>query len=106
MSAAIRGNAAEAQVLNALVNRGFEVAVPFGDGHPYDLLVDLTSTFLRVQCKRAWVTSGCITFNARTTDHGRGRESYSGRAEAFGVFSPLTEAVYFVPVADITTFKG
>ena len=39
MSSARRGNEAEAAVLSALVTQGYDVAVPFGEGQPYDLVV-------------------------------------------------------------------
>src|SRR6059058_6236090 len=68
-----RGDAAEAAVLYAFVKRNLNVLVPFGDGQPYDLVVDLTGgKFLRVQCKTAWPDDGCMRFNCRATDHGRG----------------------------------
>jgi PD-(D/E)XK endonuclease len=102
-----KGNAAEAAVLNALVQRGFNVLVPFGEGQPYDLGVHVPGgEFLRVQCKNARWDRGCVVFNSRTTDHGRGRRSYLGLADAFGVFEPSTAAVYLVPVADAPGFEG
>ncbi|HEX6229918.1 MAG TPA: group I intron-associated PD-(D/E)XK endonuclease, partial [Solirubrobacterales bacterium] len=73
MRRAGRGNKGEAMVLAALVYRDFEVLVPFGEGQPYDLVVHLTAArFLRVQCKTAWPYGGCMIFNCRSTDHGRG----------------------------------
>jgi len=107
MNSAKRGNEAEANVLCALVARGFEVSVPFGGGQPYDLLVDLgDSDFLRVQCKRAWPVRGCVVFNCRSTDHGRGPQSYAGLADIFGVYFPSTAAVYLVPLDAVAAFEG
>lgn len=106
MGTATRGNAAEACVLSALVSRGFEVLVPFGSGHRYDLLVDLESVFLRVQCKRAWPVRGCVVFNARSTDHGKGPGSYRGLADIFGVYFPPTEGVYLAPIDGVADFEG
>lgn len=81
--------------------------VPFGGGQPYDLVVDLCEpVMLRVQCKRAWPSGGCLIFNARGTDHGRGPRSYDGLADIFGVYFPPTDSVYLVPVADVTSNKG
>ena len=54
MAQAGSGNAGEAKVLAALVERGFDVLVPFGEGQPYDLVIHLGhSEFCRVQCKTA-----------------------------------------------------
>ena len=94
-------------VLAALVQRGYDVAVPFGEGQPYDLLVDLGDRdFLRVQCKRAWSLRGCVVFNCRSTDHGRGPQAYHGLADIFGVYFPPTSSVYLVPLDAIASFEG
>ncbi len=94
-------------VLAALVDRGFHVLVPFGEGQPYDLAVHLgEGEFLRVQCKTAWPRQGCIIFNCRTTDHGRGPQSYVGLADIFGVYFPPSRAVYLVPIDAVAQFEG
>lgn len=107
MKSAARGNAAEAAVLNNLVRRGLYVLVPFGGGHPYDLVVDIGGCdFLRIQCKRAWPLKGCLVFNSRSTDHGRGPQSYAGLADLFGVYFPPTDKVFLVPIDGVATFEG
>ena len=64
METAGKGNATEAAILAALAARGFEVLVPFGDGHAYDLVVHLgDGCFGRVQCKTGRLTGDCISFN-------------------------------------------
>jgi hypothetical protein len=101
------GTKAEAAVLNALVGRGYDVPVPFGEGLPYDLIVDLGGRdFLRVQCKRAWPLQGCVVFNTRSTDHGRGPQPYVGLADVFGVYFPPTKTVYMVPIEAVASFEG
>jgi hypothetical protein len=106
MGTATRGNQAEAVVLNAFVRRGFEVALPFGSGQPYDLVVDLGGVFLRVQCKRSWPARGCVVFNCRSTDHGRGPQSYRGLADIFGVYYPPTDSIFLVPIDGVAEFEG
>lgn len=106
MGTASRGNIAEVMVLAAFVRRGFEVALPFGSGQPYDLVVDLGGPFLRVQCKRAWPIRGCLVFNCRSTDHGRGPQSYRGLADIFGVYFPQTDSVFLVPLDGVAEFEG
>jgi hypothetical protein len=107
MRTAAKGNAAEAAVLHALIERDLNVLVPFGDGQPYDLVVQIPPEgFLRVQCKTARRKKGCLVFNARTTDHGKGRLPYVGLADLFGVYFPPTQSVYLVPVRDAQTYYG
>jgi hypothetical protein len=102
-----RGNQAEAKALSALVSRGLNVLIPFGEAHPYDLLVDLNdSGFLRMQCKAGRRVDGCVQFKARSTDHGRGPRSYVGAADIFGVYFPEQDSVYLVPIAGVAAFEG
>lgn len=106
MLSAARGNAAEAAILAALIEHGYYVLLPFGDGQPYDLAVDLGDSLLRVQCKRAWRRGGCMIFNSRSTDHGRGPQSYEGRADAFGVYFPPADKVHIVPLDEVGMGKA
>jgi len=99
----LKGRMTESLVLNAFVLRDYPVMVPFGEGQPYDLVVDVGDAFLRVQCKSARPAPGCLLFNARTTDHGRGPRSYLGRADVFGVCHPADSRVYLVPVPTVTS---
>jgi hypothetical protein len=106
METAAKGNAAEGAVLNAFIQRGYGVLVPFGGGQPYDLVIELGSALLRVQCKRAWPSGGCLVFNSRGTDHGNGRRSYRGLADIFGVHFPQNDSVYLVPIDEVADSKG
>jgi hypothetical protein len=107
MGTASRGNAAEAAVLSAFASRGYDVFIPFGGGQPFDLAVHLGGlSFLRVQCKAAWLKAGCLVFNTRSTDHGRGPQSYRGVADVFGVYFAQHDAVYLVPIDDVAEYEG
>ena len=99
------GNVTEAAVLAALVKLGHQVLIPFGDAHSYDLAVDPgEGPLIRVQCKTGRLKGTCVDFNCCSTDHGRGRQSYVGRADVFGVFCPAIERVFMVPVEDAAGF--
>jgi hypothetical protein len=107
MTTARKGNTTEAAVLRALVERDFAVLVPFGEGHPYDLVIHVEGTrFVRVQCKTARVQKGCLILNSRSTDHSRGAGTYLGLADVFGLYCPPTDQVYLVPVADVPTSQA
>lgn len=104
VTTALKGNTTEAAVLGAFVELDFAVLVPFGEGHPYDLVLQVSGgVFLRIQCKTARVYKGCVVFNSRSTDHGRGQGTYTGLADLFGVFCPSTRNVYLVPVSQVPT---
>jgi hypothetical protein len=101
-----RGNAGEAAVLNALVQRDFDVLLPFGEGHPFDLVVLTRDKFVRIQCKTAWRKEGCLVFNSHATDHGHGVRSYRGLADLFGVYFPPDDSVFMVPVNEVPLHEG
>jgi PD-(D/E)XK endonuclease len=101
-----RGNAAEAAVLNAFIRAGLMVYLPFGDGSPYDLLVDSGHALIKVQVKCGRIRDECIAFNSCGTDHGRGRMSYEGRADVFGVHAPQIDRVFIVPVEGCARFQA
>ena len=101
-----RGKANEAAVLHAFIEAGWDVWTPFGEGGAYDLLAGWEDQFLRVQCKSARVRDGCLVFNTHATDHGRGRETYEGRADVFGVSAPGLPNVYVVPIRAVAVSEG
>jgi len=101
------GTVTEAKVLTALVSHGLAVFFPFDADEAYDLLVDLKDgRFVRVQCKTGRERRGCVLFNACSTDHGRGRQSYTGRADVFGVWCETRDEVYVLDVAVVPQFVG
>jgi len=100
-----RGEATEAIVRTAFVVRGLTVLDPVGDNEPYDLVVDGEDGFSRIQVKTAYegANDGSIRFETRTTRvkaSGYERGRYDGRIELFAVFSPETEDIYLIPIAD------
>jgi PD-(D/E)XK nuclease superfamily protein len=102
-----RGNAAEAAVLQALTAAGLQVLLPFGGGLAFDLAaLSPEGRILRIQVKTGWVRNGCIEFNSRSTDHGRGQRDYRGRADIIAVHVPSLTRVFIVPVDDCPSSRG
>lgn len=98
---ATRGDVTEAAVLWHLTKHGFDVLVPFRHDLPYDLVVASAGAgFVRVQCKAGRLRRGSVVFNCASTDHGRGRLDYRGRADVFAVFCPELDQVFVVPVEE------
>ena len=111
-----RGLIGMTAVLNALVARGYEVLLPWGDHRRYDLafvqpeesLINGELRLMRVQCKVARLSpdGGYITVNPYNIIPGeKGRRSvkrgYLGDAEYFGVYSPDTGKVYLILVSEV-----
>lgn len=107
MSTIVRGNAAEAAVLHAFAVAGIPTLIPFGDGLPIDLAgVMPDDSILRVQVKSGRVRNDCVEFNTSSTDHGRGRQHYRGRADVIAVHVAEMDRIFIVPVEDCARFRG
>ena len=101
---ATSGDVAEGAVLGALLKGGCAVLIPFGQNHPFDLVVRRSAAhYVEIQCKTGWSRDGCVLFNSCSTDHGRGRQDYRGRADVFAVYAPWLDQVFVVPVEAAAT---
>jgi PD-(D/E)XK nuclease superfamily protein len=87
---------------------GYQVSVPWGENHRYDLIVEKENTLLRIQVKTGRLRMGSIWFNAYSSHAHRngGQRSYRGDADYFGVYCPDVQRVFLVPVEDVTENQG
>ncbi len=96
------GNLTEAKVIVALVEAGYLVSQPFGDGHKYDLVADDGEKLFRVQCKTGRVRNGVLIFNAYSIPGNKAKKcNYRGLADIFAVLNPLDGKIFLVPVSDV-----
>ena len=105
MNTTARGDIAEQAVVLALLKAGKTVLRPVSNGLRYDIVVDnLDGTFTRVQCKTGTLKcdGGVVRFRPRSADARRPNGvPYHGQIDAFGVYCPQNQEVYFVPIADL-----
>jgi hypothetical protein len=100
------GTRTEGIVLAALLERGYEVLVPFGNRAKYDFVIDDGARLQRVQCKtaHAGTTHDTLRFNtySLSASHAgrRRKSSYRGLVDLFAVYYPPNRGVYLVPVKD------
>lgn len=100
-----KGQITESMVLARLVQLGYQCLIPWGHDHRYDIAIDDNGTLVRIQCKTARYrkAGGSIAFNTDITYARVGGKphivkGYKGQADYFGVYSPDTGKVYFIPV--------
>lgn len=97
-----KGTLTEARIMSALVEAGYLVSLPFGEGHKYYFVIDDSQRLHRVQCKTGRVRGGSLMFNAHSfSGNGKVRRSYRGSADLFAVLNPETSQVYLVPVEEV-----
>src|SRR5215510_13861121 len=90
-----KGNVSESAALNAFSKAGFVVSLPFGNGTPYDLIVDTGKILLKVQVKTGRLRGGCILFPAQRIygRNGTKRHKYDeGEIDLFAVYCLENEA--------------
>jgi PD-(D/E)XK endonuclease len=96
----VKGNVSESAALNAFSKAGFVISLPFGNGAPYDLIVDTGERLLKVQVKTGRLRGGCVLFPAQRIygQHGTKRHKYDeGEIDLFAVYCQENDAVYLVP---------
>ncbi len=101
------GDITETKILTKLVEKGWTVSVPWGEGARYDLVADDGKDFHRIQCKTGRLRNGVIIFNAYSSHYhrDRGMDDYRGQADFFGVYCPELDEAYLVPVSEVGTTK-
>jgi hypothetical protein len=98
------GQRNETAVVLDLSRRGYQVLLPHGVNHRYDLVLDQGDEFLRVQCKTGRLRAGRIVFSTKSVRSNTKQvltRSYDGEVDYFAVYCPETDSVYAVPAAGI-----
>ena len=104
-----KGAVAETAISLEAVKLGIGVYRPLGDER-YDLIFDVGSRLLRVQCKWASTRGDVVIvplYSSRRTADGLRRSCYSPeQVDAFAAYSPETEHCYFAEINDIATLQA
>ena len=99
-----KGAIAEAAIVAAAIEAGIGVARPFVDER-YDLIFDLGSTLLRIQCKWASRVGEVIAvrcYSARRSATGLIKRVYSREdVDAFAVYCHDPQGRYLIPFDDV-----
>jgi hypothetical protein len=102
------GDISEARVLAKLVEAGYEVWLPFGENHRYDLVIDDGERLFRVQVKTGRLRGGAILYNCSSSHAHRkgGSRPYFGEIDYLAVYCPETQKVYLLPEQELTATKA
>ena len=97
------GDRSTLAVMLALHDAGLDLLLPFGENTRYDLVVDLDSRLVRVQCKTGRLRNGAVFFaTCSAYGHHRNpqahRRDYADQIDYFAVYCPETGGVYLIPV--------
>lgn len=94
----------------ALMKKGLQVLLPYGDNAPYDLAFERDSKILKVQCKTGKLKNGTIRFRLHSVARDVEAKKYvhvqyTG-IDYFGVYCPDNEKTYLIPASELGTTEG
>jgi len=98
-----RGEWVELRFMAAAAERGFHVLKPWGDTRPYDVGIDHSPNFLRVQVKSTTCRTGTGYF-CQFKPHYLKKQDYTlAQLDLFAAYVILVEAWYIIPAALLPT---
>jgi hypothetical protein len=105
MTPSQKGAVAEAHIAAAAIELGLTVLRPLCEGRRYDLVLDIESLLLRVQCKLARRERGVLVVGLQTnrcTPRGYLSTSYTpAEIDAIAAFSPELGRSFLVPIEEV-----
>ncbi|MBN2097340.1 MAG: endonuclease [Candidatus Omnitrophica bacterium] len=111
MDTKLKSDIAESAVVTELLKRGFRVLRPVGDRLAYDLGVDLTGKFIRIQVKSAWFNEkdSCYVVDSRRTKTNRRRmlrKRYNADDFEFAIIHIADLSVFYVMPVSVFSRYG
>ncbi len=102
------GDISEAHVILAFRKLGYDVLLPFGENHRYDLVVDDGEKLSRVQVKTGRLRGDVISYSCSSSHAHRGGKArpYFGQIEYLAVYCPGTGKVYVLPEKELTATRA
>lgn len=107
------GDISESAVVTRLLQCGYDVLLPYGQMHRYDLAIEHTDgQFWRVQVKTGWLNEDQSVIHFATsssmnyTVKHKGARSYRGQCEYFAIYVEVLNKVYFIPVDKVGATHG
>jgi hypothetical protein len=106
-----KGDLAELKVAADLVERGYRVAIPFGEDVDFDLILVREERLERVQVKHAQSDGFVIAVKCYSHSLTNGKIRQTKRYTAasidwLAVYDPTTDRCYYVPAAELGTGKN
>ena len=100
-----KGTIAETAIVHAAAKLGVDVYRPIGEGGRYDMILDIGSHLLRIQCKWAPRHGDVVIlrcYSSRRNCHGVLRRPYrDGEFDAYGAYCPDLDACFLIPYAAV-----
>ncbi len=98
------GDISELHVILAMRRRGYDVSLPYGENHRYDLVVDDGEKLSRVQVKTGRIRGDVIKYSCSSSHAHRGGTArpYFGQIDFLAVYCRDNGKVYILPENELT----
>ncbi|MBA3382304.1 MAG: hypothetical protein H0T97_10665 [Actinobacteria bacterium] len=98
-----KGAIAESAIVYVAIKRGIGVYKPVHEGGRYDLILEIGSSLLRVQCKSASKRGDVVAVRCYSCRRGREgmivRKYTTDEVDAIAAYCPETESCYLLPTS-------
>jgi PD-(D/E)XK endonuclease len=106
-----KGDLAELKIAADLIERGYRVAIPFGEDNDFDLILIRDDRLERVQVKhtRSDGTVIAVKCYSHSLTNGRIRQTkrYTGASiDWLAVYDATTECCYYIPATELGTGRS
>lgn len=98
-----KGDISELEAMAKLTELGADVYSPYGEDTRSDLIADIGNSLLKIQVKTAHSEGDKIEFkccSTRSNFSETTEQNYKGDIDAFVVYYPNTDSLYYVPIED------
>ena len=101
-----KGDLAELKVACDLVDRGYQIAIPFGEESDFDLIAVRGEKVVRVQVKHATCKNGAIRVECRSKSLTNGKVMRTKRYTAamidwLAVYERTTDRCFYLPATEL-----
>lgn len=93
-----KGNISESLVTGRFLELGYNVLIPFGGGHRYDIVIEINNEFKRVQIKTGRIYKNKLVFNTTSNNKGYKRKSYHDEVDYIAVYCHENNKSYLIPI--------
>jgi len=93
-----KGAIAETKVLAYLIERGFNVSIPWGEDVRYDLVSEKEGVFKRIQVKYVTPQKGRLALFLRSANNWNTIKYTLENVDIIAVYDPKNDNIYFIPI--------
>ncbi|MBI5700400.1 hypothetical protein HZC34_00930 [Candidatus Saganbacteria bacterium] len=96
-----KGNLAEIKVAAFLIQKGFNVLIPWGENQRYDLVAEKNGLFVKIQVKYVAPKMGHLTVPLRSANNWKVVKYNKNELDFVAAYNPENDIIYFIPLKSI-----